>query len=310
MQLDSMYRPRRHLYDLRDDLSCLSAGAVGRTGQAARKAAEQGTAAATAAGPSSSAARQGNRPASSAQPPSKRSGERRAAAAANKRNRISPPNRRSGRPNLRSSSKRSQHSGRPTTQQRQGRTAQLQQAAAAGNGNKRSTQRLSNRSRRNVRSAPQQQQPQRSQQQASAWQQKKGWAPQGAWQAHSTLAAGRQSTMGQRSSHLGDSAGAMAASTFPRPALTSLSGINTRSESAVFPRCTWGIRASPTAAIRSCWWIPFRETGPPTGMTAITFTSHMTTGTTFTTAGIRVWDLRSRSCLVDRCKRRPNRTTP
>ena len=32
--------------------------------------------------------------------------------------------------------------------------------------------------------------------------------------------------------------------------------------------CTWDIRVSSTAGFRSCWWIPGRNTGPTTGMTA------------------------------------------
>src|ERR1017187_4833409 len=39
--------------------------------------------------------------------------------------------------------------------------------------------------------ARQQQPPQRTQQQAVAWQQQRGWAPQGAWQGHSSFQQGR-----------------------------------------------------------------------------------------------------------------------
>lgn len=56
---------------------------------------------------------------------------------------------------------------------------------------------------------------------------------------------------------LGRSVEAMAATTFLRPASVSISGVNTGSGCAAAPRCTWGIRASRTAAFRS-WILPLR----------------------------------------------------
>ena len=93
----------------------------------------------------------------------------------------------------------------------------------------------------------------------------------------------------------GRSVEAMAVTTFLRTASVSISGVNTGSGCTAAPRSTWGIRASRTAAFRSCSWIPGRNTGQKTGTTPMTSTSIMTTGTTFTTAGIRASDLRSLS---------------
>ncbi len=66
---------------------------------------------------------------------------------------------------------------------------------------------------------------------------------------------------GKASIALGRSVEAMAVTTFLRPASVSISGVNTGSGCAASPRCTWGIRASRTAAFRSCSWIPGRNTG-------------------------------------------------
>ena len=104
---------------------------------------------------------------------------------------------------------------------------------------------------------------------------------------------------------LGRSVEAMAVTTFLRTASVSISGVNTGSGCPA-PRCTWGILVSRTAAFRSCWWIPGRNTGRKTGTRPMTFTSVMTMGTTFTTAGIRALDWQSRS----RCNRRTHGTAP
>ena len=76
----------------------------------------------------------------------------------------------------------------------------------------------------------------------------------------------------------GRSVEAMAVTTFLRPASVSISGVNTGSGCTAAPRSTWGIRASRTAAFRSCSWIPGQNTGQKTGTTPMTFTSIMTTG--------------------------------
>ena len=86
---------------------------------------------------------------------------------------------------------------------------------------------------------------------------------------YSRAAAGRVRAHGSRvvrnggkaSIAPGPSVEAMAATTSLRPASVSISGVNTRSGCPAAPRSTWAIRASRTAAIRSCSWIRGRNTG-------------------------------------------------
>ena len=110
------------------------------------------------------------------------------------------------------------------------------------------------------------------------------------------LPGGRVARNGGRASiAVGRSVAAMAVTTFLRTASVSISGVNTISGSTAAPRCTWGIRASPTAAFRSCFWIPGQNTGWKIGTPPMTSMSIMTTGTTSTTAGIRAPDWQSPS---------------
>ena len=208
----------------------------------------------------------------------------------------SPLNRRSGRPNLHGRTG-AQKQARNRRKRSGGRTG----AAEADGSQQQHAHRLNRRSseprRRSVRSRP------RNSSNRSAASSKRPHGNKG--RAGRRRAHGRRTTRGWRTAVNGGTATiatgrngeAMAAPTFPRPALTSLLEWTLVPHEQYSHDVRWGIRASHTAGIRSCWWIPFPDTGLPTGMTPITSTSHITTGTTFTTAGIRVLGWQSLSCF-------------